>query len=54
MQTSICTVEFTCSQMVWYDLKKFKYKVGQTLQYMMGITMKELNSLISLAKGFEL
>lgn len=30
MQTSICTVEFIHSQMICYDLKKLKYKVGHT------------------------
>lgn len=39
MQISICTVEFTYSKMVWCELKKCKYKVGQTY-YRMGITMK--------------
>ena len=40
MKTSICAVEFTCFQMVWYDLKKFKYEVGHILYYMMSTTMK--------------
>lgn len=41
MQTPICTVEFTYSKMVWCELKKFKYEVGQTY-YRKGITMKQI------------